>query len=473
MKRGKLLGTAVLGVGILIGGNTVQGETLKEAIETMIKSHPEVRSQAYNRLGRDEEVRQAKADYLPKLDFIAGYGIQEIQEPESDSLNPGIFTLSLRQNVFAGMQTVNEVGRQKDRVRSAAYTLQGVSENTALKTTEVYLKVLRDEELNRLAGENLDTHLRISDQIKMRSDSGVASKADSNQVTGRVALAQANVIATKTNLIDAQTNYQAVIGRLPSDLQAPDAPDALMPESLEAAEQEAVNNHPTLKSAGADLDARDKQHAVAKAPYLPIVDIEVDQHWEEDFDEPGADDQLIAMVKLRYNLFHGFRNQARRAETTQLIEEAREIRNNTHRQVIESIRLSWMAYQAAKDRIGYLEERVTATTDTAKSYTEQFNIGKRTLLDVLDTEAEVIDAKRALVEAKYDGLLAEYRVLNGLGKLVHSFDLEWPAEAKVDEENDAGKVNEKEKDQAGVTGKMPKEVSKVQVRPMEIGSFKS
>lgn len=307
----------------------------------------------------------------------------------------------------------------------------------------------------------------------MRSDSGVASKADSNQVTGRVALAQANVIATKTNLIDAQTNYQAVIGRLPSDLQAPDSPDALMPESLEAAEQEAVNNHPTLKSAGADLDARDKQHAVAKAPYLPIVDIEVDQHWEEDFDEPGADDQLIAMVKLRYNLFHGFRNQARRAETTQLIEEAREIRNNTHRQVIESIRLSWMAYQAAKDRIGFLEERVTATTDTAKSYTEQFNIGKRTLLDVLDTEAEVIDAKRALVEAKYDGLLAEYRVLNGLGKLVHSFDLEWPVEARVDEENDAGKVNEKKKDQAGVTVKLPKEVSKVQVRPMEIGSFKS
>lgn len=172
MKRGKLLGTAVLGVGILIGGNTVQGETLKEAIETMIQSHPEVRSQAYNRLGRDEEVRQAKADYLPKLDFIAGYGIQEIQEPESDSLNPGIFTLSLRQNVFAGMQTVNEVGRQKDRVRSAAYTLQGVSENTALKTTEVYLKVLRNEELNRLAVENLEAHLRISDQNAKRFGGG-------------------------------------------------------------------------------------------------------------------------------------------------------------------------------------------------------------------------------------------------------------------------------------------------------------
>ena len=469
MKRGKLLRTAVLGVGVLLSGNAVQGETLKEAIETMIQSHPEIRSLAHNRLGRDQEVRQAQADYLPKLDFIAGYGVQEIQEPEEDSLNPGVYTLSLRQNVFAGMQTVNEVARQKDRVRSAAYNLQGASENTALTTAEVYLKVLRHQELLALSEENLQTHLRISDQIQMRSDSGVASKADSDQVTGRVALAQANVIATKTNVIDAKTNYQAVVGRLPSDLQTPDSPDGMMPASMEEAEVEAIERHPTLKSAGADLDARNKQHEVAKAPYMPIIDIEVDQHWEDDLDEPGSEEDLIAMVKLRYNLFHGFRNQARRAETAELIEEAREIRNNTHRQVVESVRLSWMAYEAARERIGYLEERVTATTDTARSYTDQFNLGKRTLLDVLDTEAEVIDAKKSLVEARYDGLLAQYRVLNGLGKLVHSFDLQWPEESIVSEDERAEEAKVEEKGQANAIRKTKEVTSKVLVHPIEIG----
>jgi len=471
MKRGKLLSTAVLGVGILLAGNSVQGETLKEAIDTMIKSHPDVRSLAHNRLGRDQEVRQAQADYLPKLDFIAGYGIQNIQEPEvdDDSLNPGVFTLSLRQNVFAGMQTVNEVERQKDRVRSAAYNLQGMSENMALSTADVYLKVIRQQELLALSEENLQTHLRISDQIKMRSDSGVASKADSDQVTGRVALAQANVVATKTNLVDAQSNYQAVVGRLPSDLQTPDSPDGVMPASLVDAEKQAIEAHPTLKSAGADLDARYKQHDVAMAPFMPIVDIEVDQHWEEDMDEPGSSDELIAMVKLRYNLFHGFRNQARRAETAELIEEAREIRNHTHRQVVESMRLSWMAYEAARERIGYLEERVKATVDTATSYTDQFNLGKRTLLDVLDTEAEVIDAKKSLVEARYDGLYAQYRILNGLGKLVHSFDLQWPEESIVDEDDKPEDAKAEEKTQAGSVKEVKNATSKVTVHPIEIG----
>ncbi|MDK9709351.1 MAG: TolC family outer membrane protein [Desulforhopalus sp.] len=436
----KLLSTTLIGGTLLFTGTSIQAETLQEAINGMLQSNPEVRSVAYNRLGRDQEVRQAKSGYFPTLEASAGIGYQDVQEPLDDTLYPQQYTLSLRQNVFAGLSTLNEVDRQKSRVRSAAYRLQGTSENSALRTSEVYLNVLRRQELLRLSEENLDTHMRIADQIKMRSDSGVASKADSDQVAGRVSLAQANVIATRTNLIDAHSNYLSIVGHLPTDLQKPGPVDKFLPASLKDAEEAAVKQHPTLKSATADLVARQQQYDVAKAPYFPIVDIEVDQNWTEDLDTDGKDASLIAMVRLRYNLFHGFRDEARRAETAHLISEAREIRNNTNRQVVESMRLSWMAYQAAQERIKFLEQRVASTAETAASYTKQFNLGKRTLLDVLDTEAEVIDAKQSLVEASYTGLYASYRILNGLGMLVKSFDLQWPKESQVeDEEKDQDK----------------------------------
>lgn len=444
MQWGKVLSIALVGGTLLGNGSTVAAESLQEAIHQILQSHPEVRSVAYNRLGRDEEVRQARAGYLPTLNFTAGAGWQDVQEPLDDSLSPQQYTLSLRQNVFAGLATMNEVDRQKWRVRSAAYRLGGTSENVALRTAEVYLNVLRRQELHQLAEENLATHLRIADQIKMRSDSGVASKADSDQVMGRVSLAQANVIVTKTNLLDAQSNYLSVVGNLPKELQKPLPPTSLLPASIEEAEQAALKAHPTLKSAEADLEARQQQYDVAKAPYLPVVDIEVDQNWQEDLDTEGRDDSLLAMVRLRYNLFNGFKDQARRAETAHLISEAREIRNNTHRQVVESVRLSWMAYQAAQERIEFLQQRVAATSETAVSYTKQFNLGKRTLLDVLDTEAEVIDAKQTLVEADYNGLYAQYRILGGLGMLVKSFDLEWPKEAQV--ENDDNQEQNEAKD---------------------------
>jgi adhesin transport system outer membrane protein len=437
MKPCNLLSSIAIGGALLLSGSFVQAETLKEAIDTMLQTNPEVRATAYNRLGRDEEVRQAKSGYLPELNFSAGYGVENIQEPVSDNIHPQIYTLSLRQNVFTGLATKNEVDRQKARVQSEAFLLQGTSENKALRTTEVYLNVLRQQEINRLSKENLETHLRIADQINLRSESGVTTKSDSDQVAGRVSLAQANVISTNTNLTDAQTNYLAVVGHLPTDLQDPAPIDNLIPASLEDTEAAAIKMHPTLKSADSDLVAREKQYEVAKAPYLPIVDLEVDQNWEKDFStystiSTGSYDTLVAMIRLRYNLFKGFKDEARRAETLQLISEAREIRNNTHRQVVESVRLSWMAYQAIKDQIKYLEQRVDFTKKTLDAYNQQFSISKRTLLDVLDTEAEVIDAKRALVTAKYDGIYAQYRILNGLGQLVKSFDLEWPKESKVD-----------------------------------------
>jgi outer membrane protein, adhesin transport system len=445
MQWSKLLSVGMVSGILLANGSAATGQTLQEAIHQILQTHPEVRSVAYNRLGRDEEVRQAQSGYLPTLNFTAGTGWQDVQEPLDDTLYPQQYTLSLRQNVFAGLATINEVDRQKSRVRSAAYRLGGTSESVALRTTEVYLNVLRRQELLRLSEENLETHLRIADQIKMRSESGVASKADSDQVMGRVSLAQANVVATKTNLLDAHSNYLSVVGNLPKELQKPTPPTSLLPTSIEEAEQAALKQHPTLKSAEADLEARHQQYDVAKAPYLPIIDIEVDQNWEEDLDIEGKDSSLLAMIRLRYNLFNGFRDQARRAETAHLINEAREIRNNTHRQVVESLRLSWMAYEAAQQRIDYLKQRVTATTETASSYTKQFNLGKRTLLDVLDTEAEVIDAKQALVEAEFNGLYSQYRILNGLGTLAKSFDLEWPKEAQVENKDKAEQKDSKVK----------------------------
>ncbi len=447
MRWVKLVSTTVIG-GALFCGNQVQSETIQEAVSTMLQTNPEVRSSAYNRLGRDEEVRQARAGYLPEVNFTAGYGLQSIQEPVNDERSAQEVVLSLRQNIFTGLATKNEVERQKARVNSQAYSLQSTSENTALRTTEVYLNVLRQQELLRLAEENLDSHLRITDQINLRSGAGVASTSDSDQAAGRASLAQANVVATQANLIDAQTNYLAVVGHLPNDLTEPTISVHLLPASLADAEAAAVKMHPTLKSADADLEARQEQYEVARAPYLPIIDLEVDQRWNRDIDidnRQGSDERIIAMIRLRYNFFRGFRDEARKAETVQLISEAREIKNNTHRQVVESIRLSWMAYQAVNDQIKYLEQRVDSITGTADSYVKQFSLGKRTLLDVLDTEAEVIDAKRSLVEARYDLLHAQYRILNGLGRLVKSFNQEWPKESQV---NDSNKMIEAKNDPA-------------------------
>ncbi len=326
-------------------------ETLQEAVQNVVQRHPDVRSAAHNRLARDKEVVQARSGYYPQLNVEAGAGYDDVKKPIDDELSPWEARISLRQNLFAGFSTMNEVERQKARVKSQAFLTQSSAENTALETIKTYLEVLKNQEYKALADENLILHERIGDQIGLRSESGVGRGADQSQIQSRLGLARSNVIVTEQNLIDAQTNYHALLGHEPVNLSVPQSVVELLPKSLSDAEQRAIADHPTLKSAIADLKARFKQDEVAKSTFWPIVDFEIDKIFEDEtsysYDER---EDLRLFLRLRYNLFNGWKDKARKEETEELIREAIEIKNHTFRQVIESIRLSWQAFQSANRR---------------------------------------------------------------------------------------------------------------------------
>ena len=412
---------------IVFGDGGANGETLQNAISHLLETNPQIKAVSYNRMARKKEVIQAKADTFPKIDFSYGMGVTEQSHPFYDRSRPESSVLSLRQNIFRFGATKNEVSRQQYRVQSAAYKLQGTSENIALNAAGVYLNVLRRMELFCLAVENLTNHQRIYDQIKLRSESGVDSQADLDQVMGRLSLAQTNVVIAKANVVDAKTDYQSIIGYLPEEeLIIPDSYEKSIPASMEEAVQQALQTHPTLMSAKADVEAREAQHAVAKSLFMPSLDLAADYKWEDEVDFAGYQEEWTATLIANWNIFNGMADKARIDETSLLIYEALEILNNTQREVVQSIRLSWEAYKAAGGRVSHLEGYVTSANQTRGAFSKQWAIGRRTMFDVLDTEAELINAKADLVNARYDKMYAEYRVFSGMGKLVNTLGLQWP-----------------------------------------------
>lgn len=412
------LAVVIAGIFMMEAG-VVHAETLQDAVTFMLKSNPDVRAQYYNRMAREKEVRQAKAGYLPTIDVSVSGGLDRQHEPFYDTLWPASSVVSVRQNVFRFFGTQSEVERQEARVRSQSYLLHGSAENNALLSSRVFLNVLRYQELYELAQENLTNHRRILDQVKLRSESGVDRRADLDQVMGRVALAQSNVAAAQANLTDSSTEYQAVIGHLPGDLVKPGFAGAALPKTLEEAEQLAVENNPTLKSAKADVEARNSQHETAKSQLYPSLDVALDYKWQKDTENiPGRRENFLAMATISFNILNGGWNKARLGQTTYEIYEAQEIAENTKRQTVQSIRLSWEANRTATERVAFLEEYVKAGGQTAEAFAAQWNIGRRTMFDLLDTQAEHINARASLVNAKYDMMYSEYRILNGMSRLI-------------------------------------------------------
>jgi adhesin transport system outer membrane protein len=434
MNKSKVLKWLMTSGILAMSVNFAQAETLQDAVKHLLKANPEIRAQSYNRMARDLEVRQAKAGYLPTIDLYAGTGYDRHYRPTYDTTYPDFATISVRQNVFRFFGTQSEVERQEARVKSSAYLLNGSAENIALQATKVYLNVLKSQQLYDLAQENLINHRKIFDQVSLRSESGVDRRADSDQVTGRNALAKANLAAAQANLLDASTDYQAIIGYLPGDLVMPESVAASIPGTMEEAEQLALKNNPVVKSSKADLEARYKQKDTAKSQLYPSLDIALDYKWKYDMDYavPGKDEEnFTAMALISFNLFNGGWNKARIGQTTYEIHEAEEISRNTAKQTVQSVRLSWESNKSAAERVAYLEEYVKAAGQTADAFTAQWNIGRRTMFDLLDTQAEYINAKVKLLEARYDKMYAEYRILSGMGKLIPALGLPLPEQGLV------------------------------------------
>ncbi|WP_462402039.1 TolC family outer membrane protein [Pseudomonas sp. Marseille-QA0332] len=421
-----------------------QAMSLAEAIQNAVDNHPEVSSNRNSRLSADEDVKFARGGYYPSVDLVAGYGRQRSDNNNTrrvnadgttsratETLNYRQAELRLRQMLFDGFNTANEVGRTEAVATSRAYYTQAVAQDVALRAIEVYLEVLKRRELLTLAENNLQAHLRVNDQIGLRSERGVGSTADLDQSRARRALAENNLETAQVNLADAEANFYSAVGRMPDELEAPLDVQVQMPASLEEARQGLLESNPYLKSAQADVNAAEQQYKVAKSTLYPRLDAVLATGANNNLggERGRSDNDWQAGVELSYNLFRGGSDSARRQSDAHKINQALDIRNNALRQLNENLTLAWNAMSNARKQLPSAREYAETTTRVRAAYQEQFGIGQRTLLDVLDSENELYTASTRYTEIRYTGEYSMYRVLATMGELLSKQRITLPPEA--------------------------------------------
>jgi adhesin transport system outer membrane protein len=403
-------------------------ETLTDTVRDALNDSPDVAEARNQWLARREETREAEGGFLPSVDLNAGIGYEYTDSPGtrasgngSEELTRRELGLTVRQMLFDGWGTRSEVARQQARTDSAAARLLAVGESTALQATQAYIDLGRFQSLETISEESLEVHKRIEDQIRLRSEAGVGRRADLDQVTSRVALAEVNLLAAQVNLKDAETTFRRVVGRGSGDPSIDI--DVLEPGDLPGSVDEilalARAGNPVLEVAAADVEAAKAQAEAARQFDFPRFDLEIGGNLDDNLDgTEGRVDDLEAMLRMRYNLYRGGSDAARKRATAFNVNEARDVRDRSLRQLEETVQLAWAAYQATNAQLPLLERQVEAALATRDAYAKQFNIGQRTLLDLLNSENEVFQARQSVVATRADNLLAQYRLLEAMGALV-------------------------------------------------------
>lgn len=407
---------------------------LSDMVVDSVSAHPEVKEKIhlYRQVRSDQAI--AESGWRPSVDLEASTGFFETESPATgnrqEDYNSSNVELSVTQNLFNGYDTTFQIEQTEARIRAALFDIYDTADSIALSAIQAYLEVIKQRLLYRLALENVSAHEDILGRIRDRNLSGVGRLSQLQQTEGRLARAQASLIAQQNNLADSATQMHQILGRYvdPQALSDPELPP-LPREDLDMLIDQALGDHPAMRVAASNIEAAQADHRRSLRTRYPDLDLRLATEYGDDVGGlDGNTEETSLVLNLTYNFYDGGRSQAERQKKISAVYEQKEFAARVRRQVINTLRLSWTADDLLVKQQKFLKEHVSKASQTVESYEEEFFIGQRDLIDLLDAENELNSARNQLAEAMYDALSARYRVYEGIGRLFEATEVEFELE---------------------------------------------
>jgi adhesin transport system outer membrane protein len=415
----------------------VKALDLSAMVIDSISAHPEVKEKvhAYRRVVNDRTI--AESGWRPSIDLQASTGYYETDTPstnnESVDYNSSSVELSVTQNLFNGYDTTNQIAQSKARINAALYDVYDSADNIGLRAVQAYLELFKQRRRYQLAIDNVAAHEKILAQIRERNLSGVGRRSQLQQTEGRLAGAQASLIAQQNNLEDAATQLHQILGRYvdPNSLLEPDLP-SVPAKTLEELTDQALINHPAMRVADSNIVAAQSDYRRSLKTRYPNIDLRLATEYGNNLDRDdnldGDSEETSLMLNLTYNFYSGGKNDAESQKKVSAVYEQKEFAARVRRQVINTLRLSWTADDLLVQQLIYLNAHVIKAGQTVESYREEFFIGQRDLLDLLDAENELNRTRNQYAEARFDSYGARYRIYEGIGRLFEATNVEFDLE---------------------------------------------
>ena len=416
--------------GLFMINLSAHGLGLSNYVTDTLSAHPSVQEQVhiFRQVVRDQDI--AASGWQPSIDLQASTGNYENESPftgpDRVDYSSTRTELSITQNLFNGFDTQNQLEQTHARIRSSLYEIYDTADNIALEAIQAYLEVLKQQRLYELASQNVTSHENILSQIRERSNSGVGRRSQLQQTEGRVARAHASLIAQQNNLQDAMTQMHQILGRYikPSNLVEPKVPPHPGMEIDDLIDQ-ALANHPAIRVAAYNIQAAQSDYHRSKSNNYPKLDLRLAKEVGDDINGlEGDTDNVSLVLNMSYNFYRGGADQAERKKKISAVHEQQQYAARVRRQVINTLRLAYVADQSLNRQLKFLSTHIVKSRETVVSYREEFFIGQRDLIDLLDAENELNTAQNQFTQAYFDALAARYRIHEGVGTLFNVLNLQ-------------------------------------------------
>lgn len=403
--------TAIVAVtALLAGAAPVAAETLSDALAQAYRKSGLIEQNRAVLRAADEDVAQAVAALRPVLNYAAGIDYVTPVGPTADEFSG---SLSLQANMLLYDFGRSQLGidAAKEQVLAARAALVDIENTVLFNTVQAYLAVRRSESFVELRQNNVRL---LTEQLRATRDQfdvGEVTRTDVSLAEARLAAARSGLAAEQGGLALAQEQYKAVVGSYPGRL-APPPPTPAIPGSEDAARDVARRNNPQIEQVQHNVKAAELAIERARRAVYPTLN----GTGSFGIDDNGDDVSRLGLT-LSGPIYQGGAIASGLRTAQAVRDQARAQLYTAGLLVDQQVGNAYANLAVAIASIDASDRQVRASQLALDGVREEFRLGARTTLDVLDQEQELLDAQTSLVSAGVDRQIAVYQVLDSMGLL--------------------------------------------------------
>ena len=395
--------------GALFFSPAVHAASLSEAVHQGLAIHPGVRAAMADVERAETEVDVSKGGYFPSLDVKGG--------PSTASSDPLTYNVTVSQMVYDWGRVESKVDSASATMRKQTENLLVVRENTALEISETYLDVLGASLRIQAVEEYLQRLQQLRELTGSRQIGGYSDGSETARTELALGKAKEQLAMEKGKLRDAEAQYRIQVGQEPANLVLPpfEPWEKLMPTDDQVLD-DMITQSPLYRKAAEDVAVAEAGLQGAKAALLPQLKVEGMAMRRPIGGEMRSDE--IASLNFSMDPIQGLSNFKRADAEAQRVQAAQGSLDNTLRDSKRKLR-SWMEIgEALKWRLEAFEGQLAKAAEVRALYKEQFQVGKRSIVDLLSIENEGFEAQRQRVAAIIEWERLQYRAVAQMGQLV-------------------------------------------------------
>ena len=409
-------------------------ESLRDALAKAYATNPELLGERANLRAVDEGVPQALSNWRPTVTLSGDAGYEKVDTTGSSVRHPKSAEVTVRQPIYRGGRTINETRQAEEEVLAGRARLHSREQSVLLSATSAYMAVVRDEAVLRL---NRANEQRVARQLQATQDRfrvGEITRTDVAQAEARLARARADRIQAEGVVLNSREAYRRLIGVAPGKLTKPKI-KLVLPASSDESRTLGRENNPNVANARHREAAARHEMRKIRGELLPSVNLRGGLSTEHDTSGVGSNRQTAEVVaELTVPLYQKGSVYSRVREARQILSQRSEDLETARRAAIEAAASAWNTLLTARAAVRSFQAEVRANEIALDGVQREALVGSRTVLDVLDAEQELLDAKVNLVRSERDELVAKFELKSAVGGLT-AMELKLPVDIYDAEQN--------------------------------------